>query len=212
MVMYRRQFEAAAKANGWTSQEMATSLVISLRGQALEILQSIPEEQQNDYDRIVGALEIRYGHKYLRQVYQSQIKSRQQRSNESLQEYEADIERLIHLAYPQAPKEFLEQIGIQTFIDGLVDTEMQQALRLGRHTTISDALVAALEFKAAKEASRSYKSRVRQVKFDECQSLPETMEKIMRALNQIKQSNSQQKETRRCYNWKNWAPTALLQG
>ncbi|KAJ8943646.1 hypothetical protein NQ318_005648 [Aromia moschata] len=162
--MYRRQFEAAAKANGWTPQEMATSLVISLRGQALEILQSIPEEQQNDYDRIVGALEIRYGHKYLRQVYQSQIKSRQQRSNESLQEYEADIERLIHLAYPQAPKEFLEQIGIQTFIDGLLDTEMQQALRLGRHTTISDALIAALEFKAAKEASRSYKHLVRQIK------------------------------------------------
>ncbi|KAJ8952824.1 hypothetical protein NQ318_008145, partial [Aromia moschata] len=169
--MYRRQFEAAAKANGWTSQEMATSLVISLRGQALEILQSIPEEQQNDYDRIIGALEIRYGHKYLRQVYQSQIKSRQQRSNESLQEYEADIERLIHLAYPQAPKEFLEQIGIQTFIDGLVDTEMQQALRLGRHATISDALIAALEFKAAKEASRNYKPLVRQVKFEECQFL-----------------------------------------
>ncbi|KAJ8951465.1 hypothetical protein NQ318_000159 [Aromia moschata] len=180
--MYRRQFEAAAKANGWTPQEMATSLVISLRGQALEILQSIPEEQQNNYDRI------------------SQIKSRQQRSNESLQEYEADIERLIHLAYPQAPKEFLEQIGIQTFIDGLVDTEMQQALRLGRHTTISDALVAALEFKAAKEASRSYKSRVRQIKFDECQSLQETLEKIKRELNEIKQSKSLQKETRRCYN------------
>ncbi|KAJ8948174.1 hypothetical protein NQ318_010447 [Aromia moschata] len=198
--MYRRQFEAAAKANGWTPQEMATSLVISLRGQALEILQSIPEEQQNDYDRIVGALEIRYGHKYLRQVYQSQIKSRQQRSNESLQEYEADIERLVHLAYPQAPKEFLEQIGIQTFIDGLLDTEMQQALRLGRHTTISDALIAALEFKAAKEASRSYKTRIRQVKFDECQSLQETLEKIMRELNEIKQSKSLQKETRRCYN------------
>ncbi|KAJ8959954.1 hypothetical protein NQ318_009387, partial [Aromia moschata] len=171
-----RQFEAAAKANGWTSQEMATSLVISLRGQALEILQSIPEEQQNDYDRIVGALEIRYGHKYLRQVYQSQIKSRQQRSNESLQEYEADIERLIHLAYPQAPKEFLEQIGIQTFIDGLVDTEMQQALRLGRHATISDALIAALEFKAAKEASRNYKPLVRQVKFEECQRKQDTDE------------------------------------
>ncbi|KAJ8958577.1 hypothetical protein NQ318_016298, partial [Aromia moschata] len=144
-----------------------SSLMHTERGQALEILQSIPEEQQNDYDRIVGALEIRYGHKYLRQVYQSQIKSRQQRTNESLQEYEADIERLIHLAYPQAPKEFLEQIGIQTFIDGLLDTEMQQALRLGRHTTISDVLVAALEFKAAKEASRNYKPKVRQVTFDE---------------------------------------------
>ncbi|KAJ8933626.1 hypothetical protein NQ318_002823 [Aromia moschata] len=68
-----------------------SSLMHTERGQALEILQSIPEEQQNDYDRIVGALEIRYGHKYLRQVYQSQIKSRQQRSNESLQEYEIDL-------------------------------------------------------------------------------------------------------------------------
>ncbi|KAJ8949819.1 hypothetical protein NQ318_000517 [Aromia moschata] len=199
--MYRRQFEAAAKANGWTPQEMATSLVISLRGQALEILQSIPEEQQNDYDRIVGALEIRYGHKYLRQVYQSQIKSRQQRTNESLQEYEADIERLIHLAYPQAPKEFLEQIGIQTFIDGLLDTEMQQALWLGRHTTISDVLVAALEFKAAKEASRNYKPKVRQVTFDESQSLKETIEKIMRdTLNGMRETESPQKETRSCYN------------
>ncbi|KAJ8950524.1 hypothetical protein NQ318_015268 [Aromia moschata] len=28
--MYRRQFEAAVKANGWTPQEMTTSLVISL--------------------------------------------------------------------------------------------------------------------------------------------------------------------------------------
>ncbi|KAJ8947340.1 hypothetical protein NQ318_002866 [Aromia moschata] len=138
---------------------MVTSLVVSLRGQALDILQSIPEEQQNDYDRIVGALELRYGHKYLRHVYQSQIKSRQQTTNESLQEYKANIERLVHLAYPQAPKEFLEQIGIQTFIYGLLDTEMQQALRLGRHTTISDVLVAALEFKTAKEASRNYKHK-----------------------------------------------------
>ncbi|KAJ8932556.1 hypothetical protein NQ318_004710 [Aromia moschata] len=145
--MYRRQFEAAAKANGWTPQEMATSLVISLRGQALEILQSIPEEQQNDYDRIVGALEI---------SPKSRVDNKEPMS--PFKEYEADIERLVHLAYPQAPKEFLEQIGIQTFIDGLLDTEMQQALRLGRHTTICDALIAALEFKAAKEASRSYKS------------------------------------------------------
>ncbi|KAJ8941380.1 hypothetical protein NQ318_003633 [Aromia moschata] len=148
--MYRRQFEAAAKANGWTPQEMATSLVISLRGQALEILQEHPGR---------AAKRLRQDCRRVRN------KSRQQRSNESLQEYEADIERLIHLAYPQAPKEFLEQIGIQTFIDGLVDTEMQQALRLGRHATISDALIAALEFKAAKEASRNYKPKIASEKF-----------------------------------------------
>ncbi|KAJ8955283.1 hypothetical protein NQ318_000311 [Aromia moschata] len=76
--------------------------------------------------------------------------------------------------YPQAPKKFIEQIGIETFLDGLLDTEMKQALRLGRHTTITDAQIAALEFKAATEVSRSYKPRVRQVKFDECQLLKGT--------------------------------------
>ncbi|KAJ8962745.1 hypothetical protein NQ318_001143 [Aromia moschata] len=183
--MYRRQFEAAAKANGWTPQEMATSLVISLRGQALEILQSIPEEQQNDYDRIVGTLEIRAGSKEVMSLFK----------NTKLTSNDLSIwHTLKHL------KNFSSKLASRLLFDGLLDTEMQQALRLGRHTTISDALIAALEFKAAKEASRSYKTRVRQVKFDECQSLQETLEKIMRELNEIKQSKSLQKETRRCYN------------
>ncbi|KAJ8952810.1 hypothetical protein NQ318_008127, partial [Aromia moschata] len=117
--MYCRQFEAAAKANGWTTRNGYFAGHISQRSGARNFTEH-PGRAQNDYNRIVEALEIR-----------------QQRSNESLQEYEADIERLVHLAYPQAPKQFLEQIGIQTFIDGLLDTEMQQALRLGRHTTIS---------------------------------------------------------------------------
>ncbi|KAJ8962108.1 hypothetical protein NQ318_018064 [Aromia moschata] len=145
--MYRRQFEAAAKANGWTPQEMATSLVISLRGQALEILQSIPEEQQNDYDRIVGALEIR-----------SRVDNKEPMSPFKSTKLTLNVSSIwLTLRHR---RNFLEQIGIQTFIDGLLDTEMQQALRLGRHTTISDVLVAALEFKAAKEASRNYKPKI----------------------------------------------------
>ncbi|XP_018576721.1 golgin subfamily A member 6-like protein 22 [Anoplophora glabripennis] len=47
--MYRRQFDAAADANGWDNQEKATALVISLRGAALELLQTMPLDQQRDY-------------------------------------------------------------------------------------------------------------------------------------------------------------------
>ncbi|KAJ8942458.1 hypothetical protein NQ318_002671 [Aromia moschata] len=78
---------------------------------------------------------------------------------------------------------------------------MQQALRLERHATISDALIAALEFKAGKEASRSYKHLVKQVKFEECQVLEDSIKKIIReTLNETRPSNSPLKETRRCYN------------
>ncbi|KAJ8936747.1 hypothetical protein NQ318_016118 [Aromia moschata] len=51
---------------------------------------------------------------------------------------------------------------------------MQQALRLGRHTTICDALIAALEFKAAKEASRSYKSLIASERFGKRQLVDAT--------------------------------------
>jgi len=106
--LYRKQFEAAAVANGWTEHQKATELVLALRGKALEILQNIPECKQGDYYSLANALELRYGNKYLTQVYQSQLKSRAQGSSETLQEFGAEIARLIRLAYPQAPEEFLK--------------------------------------------------------------------------------------------------------
>src|SRR3978361_1245681 len=43
--MYKRQFEAAELSNRWSDEEKAIALVIALRGPALELLQTIPEEQ-----------------------------------------------------------------------------------------------------------------------------------------------------------------------
>ncbi|XP_050503627.1 trichohyalin-like [Diabrotica virgifera virgifera] len=40
---YRFQFKAAARANGWNENEMAASLVVSLRGQAATVLQFLPQ-------------------------------------------------------------------------------------------------------------------------------------------------------------------------
>ncbi|KAJ8942563.1 hypothetical protein NQ318_021965 [Aromia moschata] len=137
------QHSSLMHAESLTPQEMATALVISLRGQALEILQSIPEEQLNNYDRIVGALEIRVDSK----GSMSPFKNTKLTSNDLFIWH-----TLKHL------KNFSNKLA-SSFIDGLPDTEMQQALRRGRHTTISDVMVAALEFKAAKEASRNYKPK-----------------------------------------------------
>ncbi|GLV37954.1 hypothetical protein CBL_06344 [Carabus blaptoides fortunei] len=46
---YFKQFDAAAMVNGWTDEEKAITLIISLRGEALNILQTIPDSQQKDY-------------------------------------------------------------------------------------------------------------------------------------------------------------------
>lgn len=53
---------------------------------------------------------MRYGDVHLKQVYQSQIKNKQQKASESLQNFEVDVTRLVYLA-------------AQMFKDGVTDYE-----------------------------------------------------------------------------------------
>ncbi|KAJ8958604.1 hypothetical protein NQ318_016325, partial [Aromia moschata] len=92
-VNYLRQFEAAARANGWSLAEKATALTLALRGDVTDILQTLSLEEQDDYHQLVKHLEMRYGQSHLEHVYHSQLKNRCQKNNESLQEFEADIAR-----------------------------------------------------------------------------------------------------------------------
>ncbi|KAJ8934683.1 hypothetical protein NQ318_015152 [Aromia moschata] len=153
-VNYLRQFEAAAKANGWSLAEKATALTLALRGDATDILQTLSLEEQEDYHQLVRHLEMRYGQSHLEHVYHSQLKNRYQKSNESLQEFEADIARLVRLAYSSTPENVMERLAVQAFLDGLRDTETRQALTLARPSKLVDALARALEFEAAKESCR----------------------------------------------------------
>ncbi|KAJ8948273.1 hypothetical protein NQ318_020758 [Aromia moschata] len=149
-VNYLRQFEAAAKAN-----EKATALTLALRGDATDILQTLSLKEQEDYHQLVRHLEMRYGQSHLEHVYHSQLKNRYQKSNESLQEFEADIARLVRLAYSSTPENVMERLAVQAFLDGLRDTETRQALTFARPSKLVDALARALEFEAAKQSCRS---------------------------------------------------------
>ena len=93
------------------------------------------------YAELIKALELRYGDKHLRDVYCTQLRTRRQRSGESLQEFEASIDRLIRLAYPEAPEDFRIRLAVQTFIDGTGDCELQQVLCMAKHQNSVDALV-----------------------------------------------------------------------
>ncbi|KAJ8953486.1 hypothetical protein NQ318_023607 [Aromia moschata] len=161
-VNYLRQFEAAARANGWSLAEKATALTLALRGDATYILQTLSLEEQDDYHQLVKHLEMRYGQSHLEHVYHSQLKNRCQKNNESLQEFEADIARLVRLAYSSTPENVMERLAVQAFLDGLRDTETRQALTLARPSKLVDALARALEFEAAKQSCRG-QAKVRRV-------------------------------------------------
>lgn len=92
---YCWQFEAAAWTYQWSKVDKVISLILALRGTAAELLQKMPADNQ-----IVKALELWYSDQQMHKVYQ--VKSQQQRLEDNLQEFEADVDWLVRLAYPKA--------------------------------------------------------------------------------------------------------------
>ncbi|KAJ8910450.1 hypothetical protein NQ315_008862 [Exocentrus adspersus] len=125
----------------WKEEDKVTSLIATLRGEALGVFRTIPKASQN-YATLTSALERRYGDAHLQHVYQAQLRSRRQRFEETLQQYEANISRMVNLAYPTAPAEVIEQLlSVSSFIEGLRDPEIGLLVRLARHKTIYEAAI-----------------------------------------------------------------------
>ncbi|GFW57643.1 gag-Pol polyprotein [Trichonephila clavipes] len=112
--VYKTQFSIVADANQWDSQTKACQLAASLRADAADILQTLPETQRLDFDALVNALELRFGEKCVKDYSRLQLKSRQQKVSETLQELATDVERLSHLAFSDCPTEVREVLALQT--------------------------------------------------------------------------------------------------
>ncbi len=59
------------------------------------------------------------------QLYRSQLKNRFQKPTETLQEFEANIARLVRHVYPSVPDDVYESLAIDKFLDELRKAETQ---------------------------------------------------------------------------------------
>ncbi|GJQ79898.1 hypothetical protein Trydic_g18344 [Trypoxylus dichotomus] len=122
--MYRAQFEAAARANGWLMPEGATALVVALRGAAVTALQPC----QKLHNRIMTP----------------PIRKPAAKTGIPYPATYRDVEE------PKGtPAKLWEQ---QAFLLEISDIEVQQTIQMGRHRISSDTLIYALEVETAKQA------------------------------------------------------------
>ncbi|GFX47043.1 hypothetical protein TNCV_316651 [Trichonephila clavipes] len=203
--VYKTQFSIVADANQWDSQTKACQLAVSLRADAADILQTLPETQRLDIDALVNALELRFGEKCAKDYSRLQLKSRQQQVSETLQELATDVERLSHLAFSDCPTEVREVLALQHFVDGVRDPEIQKALRMADLKDLKGALVFAMKFEAAQQATRKNRHPIRAVnESDTLNSSVERLERQMRSfMNRVESLMSQKangKKTLKCWN------------
>ncbi|GFX70407.1 retrovirus-related Pol polyprotein from transposon opus [Trichonephila clavipes] len=202
--VYKTQFSIVADANQWDSQTKACQLAASLRADAADILQTLPETQRLDFDALVNALELRFGEECVKDYSRLQLKSRQQKVSETLQELATDVERLSHLAFSDCPTEVREVPALQHFIDGVRDPEIQKALRMADLKDLKGALVFAMKFEAAQQATRKDSHPIRAVnESDTSNSSVERLERQMRSfMNRVESLMSQKadgKKTLKCW-------------
>ncbi|GFT83934.1 retrovirus-related Pol polyprotein from transposon 412 [Trichonephila clavipes] len=202
--VYKTQFSIVADANQWDSRTKTCQLAASLRADAADILQTLPETQRLDFDALVNALELRFGEKCVKDYSRLQLKSRQQKVSETLQELATDVERFSHLAFSDCPTEVREVLALQHFIDGVRDPEIQKALRMADLKDLKEALVFAMKFEAAQQATRKDRHPIRAVnESDTSNSSVERLERQMRSfMNRVESLMSQKadgKKTLKCW-------------
>ncbi|GFX47917.1 uncharacterized protein TNCV_4792961 [Trichonephila clavipes] len=77
----------------------ACQLAASLRGEAAEVLQDLPDTERLNLNSLCSVLDLRFGQKYSKDYARLQMKTRLQKTSESLQEYTSKTERLANLAF-----------------------------------------------------------------------------------------------------------------
>ncbi|GFW62307.1 retrotransposable element Tf2 protein type 2 [Trichonephila clavipes] len=71
------------KTNGRNEGAKACQLATSLRGEAVEVLQSLPDTQRLNFNYLYNALELRFGQKYSKDYARLQMKIRLKKTRES---------------------------------------------------------------------------------------------------------------------------------
>jgi hypothetical protein len=127
--VFRRQFETVAEHNCWTRLEKPMYLITSLQGRATDVLHGIPKSAT--YEETLLAVEDRLGDHHFTAACRSQLKTRTQRTGESLQESATAIEQLTHRAYPTLPEKHIRREAGKAFADGVEDQAIKIQLLLG---------------------------------------------------------------------------------
>lgn len=121
---------------------------------------------RSKYESVMGAVARKYGSEHRKQLFYMELQNRRQRSGESLQEYAADIERLVHLAHYDVGADLMEQMKIRAFIQGIRDVEVRRSVLLVSKPTFTETVAHALTYEAAWTGVTHYVSpKVRKVEF-----------------------------------------------
>jgi hypothetical protein len=151
---YLAHFQIISDINGWNYHTRSLHLAGCLNGSARSILSELKEDERRDYDTIVRSLNMRYGSMERAEIFRARLQTRTRAKDESIPELAHAIRKLTRQAYPSAPSDITDILGIDHFIDALPDFDMRLKLRESNPKTISDAELQAIRLETFRLADK----------------------------------------------------------
>ena len=159
---YFRHFETVAGWNGWNEKERAMQLIMSLKGQAQQILGDVPSHILNDYLSLVAELNRRFNPAERDEAYQMEFRSRRRKAGGTPMEFGYVLRRLAAKAFPEVSWSEQEIWIPDQFIGGLGSRELRKHVKFGHPKNLHAAISLAVEFEtfeSSYEQSDNHKPR-----------------------------------------------------
>ena len=119
---YLKHFELVAAWNGWSREELAVQLSVSLTGTARQIWADSGLAYDFDYDHMVLVLSQRFNPLGQEEAFKAEFRGRSRSKNESFLEHGHALRRLAIKAFPRKTMEDREETVKDQFLQGrLID-------------------------------------------------------------------------------------------
>lgn len=145
---YLKHFEAVATWNGWTGEEKAVQLIMSLSGTARQTWSDCWPDSEHcyNYDVLVNILAGRFKPEGQEEAYKAEFRGRCKKKTETFMDFGFALRRLGIRAFPKLNHEAREDIVRDQFLTGLVEPEMRKHVSLAHPKNLDQAITMASEY------------------------------------------------------------------
>jgi len=137
---FRAKLAVCAAYNQLSENDQLAHLQTSLIKDAAQCLWDVGPEKVSSLSALLDLLKLRFGSDNHRERFRVELRTRRQKSGESLRSVYQDIRRLLTLAFPGPCVDVTEIIGRDSFLDSLLDQDLALKAREREPKTLEEAL------------------------------------------------------------------------
>ncbi|MDY6816943.1 MAG: hypothetical protein SV598_14025, partial [Pseudomonadota bacterium] len=167
--MYRLHLNMVARLNGWDDATTLGHLQVGLNGEALSFYGSLDTAEQASLERVLEAMNRRFGTMVSEDAVRSRLEKRTQKAGESLEQLAEDIRTLAYKVYQHDTPARREKEAVHWFMKAITDKQVVQAMTMSAFplTDMARALEIAVK---AREMAGTYLRGGAKVRFAPCEN------------------------------------------